>query len=876
MAENKHEKKKNTHKKNTTKKKTQIAKENDKKIKKGKKIKFKDKHPKAAVVIRILLIIILLASVIGAGVFIGIIYGAFGDDFEITIEELVAPASNSIIYDSEGNVIAELNGNENRKNITLNEMSPYLANAYVAIEDERFYDHNGVDILRTGRAIATFVIHRGTSSFGGSTITQQLVKNITQDKEDEGIAGVTRKLKEWAKAYQVERLITKKQILELYLNTIFVGGNNNGVETGAYYYFNKSANDLSLVECAFMAGINSGPNYYNPYGTKAYGTDEQKTTKINNKVKVVINKMLQVGYISQEERDAAIKEVEEQGIKFSKGEKNTNYSYHTDALINELIEDLMKEKDLSKAAAQNYLETKGLKIYSTQSPSIQASAEEAMANAKRINSRENVDENGNPVQSQAAIVIIDHKTGYVVGCVGGLGEKTARGLNRATQSVRQPGSTIKPISDVVPGLEEKIITAATLYNDNPTDFYVPGWNPKNLSSNRGIISVRQAVETSQNIPFIKIMKELTPAKAIEYLEKMGVTTLNHEKDGLSSMSIGGLTNGISPLEMAAAYATIANDGIYIEPTFYTKVLDSSGNLVLESKQETRRAFSEATAYIAKDILTEPVVGSRGTAKRCAIKGIDVGAKTGTSNEDKDRWLCGFTSYYTAAVWYGYDKAETVVTSGISPATLIWSAAMSKVHQGLPEARFKAPSNIVTATICKDSGKLASDTCYNTYTEIFEKGTIPQSCDGHIGYKICEDTGLLANQYCTNTKIIYKTYLIEKEKLGLWTTAANNVENEIPTEYCEKHQKVVTPVEPEKPDDKTDDSNNTEKPGNEEKTDDGDNKPSSGETDEKPGGNNTTGKNDGGIGGSGDNVPGTENPPEETTKDNTTNTSKNQL
>lgn len=850
MAESKHGKNKNTHKKDTakSKKKTQIAKENEKEIKKGKKIKFKDKHPKIALAIKILVMIILLVVVVGAGIFIGAIYGAFGDEFEITLEELVAPASNSIIYDSERNVIAELNGEENRKNITLDEMSPYLVNAYVAIEDERFYEHNGVDVLRTGKAIVTFVINRGSSSFGGSTITQQLVKNITQDKEDEGLAGVTRKLKEWAKAYQIERLITKNQILELYLNTIFVGGNNNGVETGAYYYFNKSAKDLTLVECAFMAGINSGPNYYNPYGTKPYGTDEQKTTKINNKVKVVINKMLELGCISQEERDSAIKEVEEQGIKFSKGEKTTNYSYHTDALINELIEDLMKEKNLSKAAAQNYLETKGLKIYSTQTPSIQAAAEEAMANAKRINSRKNVDENGNPIQSQAAIVIIDHKTGYVVGCVGGLGEKTARGLNRATQSLRQPGSTIKPISDVVPGLEEKVITAATLYNDNPTDFYVPGWNPKNLSSNRGIISVRQAVETSQNIPFIKIMKELTPAKAIEYLEKMGVTTLNHDKDGLAAMSIGGLTNGISPLEMAAAYATIANDGVYIEPTFYTKVLDSDNNIVLESKQETRRAFSEATAYIAKDILTEPVVGSSGTAKRCAIKGMDVAAKTGTSNDDKDRWLCGFTNYYTAAVWYGYDDPEQVITSGISPATLIWSAAMTKVHQGLEESKFKTPSNIVTATICRDSGKLASDTCTNTYTEIFEKGTIPQSCEGHTGYQICEETGLLANQYCPKTKTVYKTYLVEKEKLGLWTTSSNKVENLIPDTYCEVHQKTVVPVEPEEPITEPEDPDEPTSPGDEEKPGDKD-KPSSGD-----GENTEDGENDGGIGGSGDTLP----------------------
>jgi len=871
MAENKHEKGKRIEQKNTKKsrRKTQIAKENEKEIKKGKKIKFKDKHPKAALVMKILIILFLIVAVIGAGIFIGAIYGAFGDEFKITVEELVEPASNSIIYDIEGNVIAELNGDENRKNITLAEMSPYLANAYVAIEDERFEKHNGVDILRTGKAIVTFVMNGGSSSFGGSTITQQLVKNITQDKEDEGMAGVTRKLKEWAKAYQIERLISKQQILELYLNTIFVGGNNHGVETGAYYYFNKSARDLTLVECAFLAGINSGPNYYNPYGTKSYGEDEQKTNKINNKVKTVVNKMLELGYISQEECDSAIKEVNEKGITFTQGEKNTNYSYHTDALLNELIEDLMKEKNFSKAAAQNYLETKGLSIYSTENPEIQAAAQDAMDNAKRVKSQENVDENGDAVLSQAAIVIIDHKTGYVLGCVGGLGDKTSRGLNRATQSPRQPGSTIKPISDVIPGLEEGIITASTLYNDSYTLFPIEGvekpYDPKNHNRYRGIVSVRQAIETSQNIPFVKISAELTPEKGIEYLEKMGVSTLDHAKDKLAAVSIGGLTNGISTLEMAAAYATIANDGIYIEPTFYTKVLDADKNVILESKQESRRAYSETTAYIAKDILTEPVVGSQGTAKKCAIKGIDVAAKTGTSNGDKDRWLCGFTNYYTAAVWFGYDDPEQVIVSGLSPATLIWADAMSNIHDGLETSKFKSPSNIITATICKESGKLASDTCTKTYTEIFARGTIPQSCEGHQKYEICEETGLLANEYCENTKKIQKTYLVEKEKLDLWSTPSNKKETLIPDTYCDVHQEPEEPEAPEEleqpeqqPEEPEENPSTGENDDASEIPNEGENTPPVDNEEENP-----SDSEDGGIGGAGDEPP----PVEETKTEN---------
>ena len=858
-------------------KKTEIAKKNEKTIKKDKKIKFKDKHPRMALAIRIIIMLILLVAVVGTGIVIGVIYGVFGDDFEITIDQLAKPTSNSIIYDADGNVIAELNGDENRKNITLQDMSSYLANAYVSIEDERFEEHNGVDFLRTGKAIVTYIFNGGSSSFGGSTITQQLVKNITDDKEDTGFAGMLRKVKEWTKAYQVERLISKDQILELYLNTIFVGGQNYGVETGAYYYFNKSAHDLTLVECAFMAGINSAPNAYNPYGENGYGVNEKKTNKIINKTKTVLGKMLELNTISQEEYDGAIAEINEKGIVFTQGEKTTNYSYHTDALINEVISDLMKEMNLSKAAAQNYLETQGLHIYSTEKPDIQAKVEEAMNNAKRVNSKENYDENGNPVQTQAAMVVIDHKTGYVLGCVGGLGEKTAGGLNRATQSRRQPGSTIKPIADVIPGLEEKMITAATLYNDVKTVFPIKGtapYEPKNLSSYRGLITVRQAVETSQNIPFVKIMTELTPSKGIDYLEKMGITQLDKSKDGLAAVSIGGLTNGASPLEMAAAYATIANDGVYIEPTFYTKVDDSDHNTILTSKQESGRAFSEATAYIAKSILTEPVTGGSGTARRCQISGMDVAAKTGTSSKDIDRWLCGFTNYYTAAVWYGYDVQETVVAGNVSPATLIWAEAMKNIHSGLESSRFKVPSNIVSAKICLETGRLASDKCTKTYTEVFEKGTIPQSCDGHVGSTICEESQLLANEYCTKTKTIYKTYVPQKETLGLWWAKESVETTVIPEAYCTVHKKPEEKPKEEKPEetDKEDkDDDKTEKPTGGNTT--GNTTTGGNTTGNKPTGN-TTGNNVAGGNTTGNNTTGgntTGNKPSSNTTGNNTNT-----
>ncbi len=290
---------------------------NNKLSKKVKKNKFSTKHPKLALAIKLIIVFILIFVVITAGIIVGMIYGMWGDDFEISEEELLLKG-NSVIYDSEGKVLAELSGDENRKIIKMEDMSKYLPKAYVAIEDERFYEHSGVDYKRTAGAIATYLTHRGSSSYGGSTITQQLVKNMTNATEKSGLEGIARKVKEWAKATKLEKMLSKDQILELYLNVIFVGDKNYGVEMGAKYYFNKKAKKLNLAECAFLAGINNRPNYYNPFGKKKYGKDESKTTEINNRVKTVLKKMLDLEAINQEEYDNAVAKVDK-GLKFKKG-----------------------------------------------------------------------------------------------------------------------------------------------------------------------------------------------------------------------------------------------------------------------------------------------------------------------------------------------------------------------------------------------------------------------------------------------------------------------------------------------------------------------------------------------------------------------------
>ena len=781
--------------------------------KKDVKMKFKYKHPKLAIALKIIIITLILVFVVAAGVLGGLIFGLWGDDINIDLSELVLD-ENSIIVDSEGKVLAELSGDENRKIVTLEEMSPYLPKAYIAIEDERFQTHHGVDLKRTAVAIFSFITNGGRSTAGGgSTITQQVVKNITQEKDSTGLGGITRKLKEWYRAYQLENELSKDQILELYLNLIFVGGKENrGVEIGAEYYFNKSSKDLSIAQCAFLAGINHSPNSYNPYN----GNDV--TEKIAKRTKTVLYQMKDQGYINQEEYDAAVAEVEA-GFQFENGAKGNVYSAHTDALITQLINQIMEEKQISKDAATTYLYSGGLKIYSTQVASMQTIIEEEVKKEKYIEkSKENYNEDGTPKTTQTGVAVIQPSTGYVVGCVGQLGEKTtSRGLNRAL-SQRQTGSAFKPLADVIPGIEEGIITPATLYADMYTIFG-GDYDPQNYNSFSPISnpyrSIRSALTTSQNIPFIKVMAELGTGKSLEYLRKMGFSTLDDEGDSTLPLAIGGLYNGVSPLEMAAAYAMIANDGVYIEPTFYTKVEDSDGKVILEPNQKTERVCSVQTAYIVKDLLTSVVKDSGGTASYCAIKGMDVAAKTGTTNEVKDRWLCGFTNYYACAVWYGYDTPERVRTSSSRSSGLIFATIMKEFHKDLEGSTFEEPENIVHAKVCRTSGLLATDKCTNTYTEIFIKGHLPNTCDAHTNqYTICTESGKLANEFCPAEKTQVKStgYLPEKERLELWNTPSlKSTLTTAPTEYCTIHKKVevVEPEEPDEPEDPDDkDEENT--------------------------------------------------------------------
>ena len=626
----------------------------------------------------------------------------------------------SSVFDSNKNVIAQIGIERNRDNINFLDIPNNIKNAYISIEDQRFYSHHGVDIKRTGAAILSYIVKRGSSSFGGSTITQQLVKNITGNDSN----SISRKVREWYYALILELNFSKEEILNAYFNIIYTGPNIYGIKEAALYYFNLEPKDLTLAQSAFLAGINHSPNSYNPF------SETDKTEKINKRTKTVLKKMFELGYISESEYNDAVQELEN-GLKFSKGKIETNSkinSYHTDALINEIISDFSKKNYISNDFATNYFYMSGSSIYSTQNTSIQNIVEKECKNKKYIIKSSNSDDT-----SQAAVVIIDHSNGYVVACTGGLGDKTkSRVFNRATQMKRQTGSSMKPIAVLAPAIDRKLVTNVTVFADEPTtftDYNGESYSPVDYDPYKGSITLRQATESSQNIPFVKIMQQLTPSVSIDYLKKMGITTLN-EKDCNLALALGGLDEGISPLEFAGAYSTIANDGIYIEPTFFTKIETSSGKIILKSKQSKRRAFSEDTASLLKQLLTEPVVGSSGTATYCAISGMDVAAKTGTTNDNYDRWLCGFTPYYTGVCWFGFDLNESINFNGKNPAGLIWSNVMKSIHSNLPNKKFEISSGIVTTKICRASGKVANSSCPDTYTEYFLKGSLPDLCTQH--------------------------------------------------------------------------------------------------------------------------------------------------
>lgn len=784
-------------------KKVKNVKDNNKKEKNTKK---KRKHPKLMLALKITIALIIIGLIVAAGVVAGVFFGVFGDNLKITAADLNIKTENSVLIDLNGNQVATLNGEENREVILLSEMGEYLPKAFVAIEDKRFYEHRGVDIQRTLGAVLKFA--SGNSSYGGSTITQQLIKNATGDND----RSWKRKVREIAKAFQIENEMSKNQILESYLNTIPLGGggkNVYGVKIAANYYFDKQPAELSLAQSAYIAGINHSPNLYNPF------KETPNTEKINKRTKTVLEEMKEQGKIEKEQYDAAIAEVDA-GLAFKEGTitSNNSLTQTEEEAVKQVIAQYAEEHDLKRDIAEQQIKSGGYKIYITENKNLQTIVDDAYTNNTSWMTTKTVtkkDENGNnykkTIQIQSAMVVIDHKTGYVVASRGVLGQKTPWGKNRATIAEHQPGSSIKPLAVIAPSLEENVITAGTVVDDTPVRYgtYAPH---NDTGGYYGLMNIRYILRVSRNIPEVKMIQKLTPTKAVKYLSSFGLSSLD-KRDETLSLALGGVTNGVSPLDMAAGYATIANDGGYIEPTFYIKVEDANGKIIMEKKQETHRVISEQNAWIVQSLLTEPtgtgLTGTEGaTGTRARISGMQTCGKTGTTNNKTTTWFCGFTPYYAASMYFSYDKVDGEYSSGIPSSSTVsgrWGSIMTNIHKGLAPAQFDKPSGIVTARICRDSGLLATENCEHdqrgsrVYTEYFVKGTAPtQSCDTHVKVRTCKETGKLANEFCKEVEERVFITRPNSESDTSWQSASD-AGFMAPTGNCDVHIKKADTEKP---------------------------------------------------------------------------------
>ncbi len=631
-----------------------------------------------------------------------------------------------------------LGGDENRIWVDLEDIPDHVKNAFIAVEDKNFYKHHGVDFFRTFAAMINEYtpIKIFNSKTGASTITQQLVKNLTNDNEGEGLGGAFRKIREIFRAYILEKQYSKDEILEAYLNTLRLSNNWAGVQAGANNYFGKDVKDLTIAEAASLAGITKNPSVYNPY------THPENNIERRDDILFFMNEQ---GYITDEEYNSALQE--ELVLNDNYVETSRENSYFTDMVIDWVVKDLMEQYDLTREEATDRIYNDGLKIYSTVNPKLQSAMEKVMLNedgrypTPEANSTKK-DENGDYIKQtpQAAMVTVDYNGG-IAGVVGGLGEKEGdRVLNRAVDSVRQTGSTMKPIGAYALALEYHYINFSyTLYDDyveerkDEATGQMKPW-PRNYSGtySNTQITVRQGIAKSLNTIAVRTLRLLTPQASYDFLtNSLHITSLDPVKDvDYSPLALGGMTTGISPLEMAAAYAIFGNSGKYIKPYCYTTVEDSTGEIILETKVTSVQAISEQTAYIMNRLLKGSLAAG-GTASGLACRRMDSVGKTGTTSDDKDHWFMGLTPYYCTASWYGYDDpVPLTVRFNSHPPTTAWRDVMDEAQRDLPAKDFAVPRGVISRSYCAETGNIANANCPNQLTGYYTEDNMPPVCQTH--------------------------------------------------------------------------------------------------------------------------------------------------
>ena len=749
--------------------------------KKGKKSKSK----KGWKIFRVILIIILALIIVGTGVVFGVISGIVNETDSISVSELTNQNQTSFFYDKDGNVVGSAHNSENRVVVEYKDLPQSLVDAVVSIEDERFFTHHGVDIKRTVGAVFTYVLNGGNSNFGGSTITQQLVKNISKDDE----TSWKRKIREWYRAFNLEKEASKEDIITSYLNTIYLGDGCYGVSTTSEDFFGKDISEISIAESAVLAASIQSPEVTNPYRN-----DEARQRLLDRK-NLVLEKMYSLGKISKDEYESAKSE----NIEFKKAEQKDSsdvQSYFVDAVFDAVVSDLMDAKGIDKGVAQGLIYTQGYQIKTTMDSKVQSAIDSAYNNSSLFYK----DSNGDFMQS--AMVVMDQSTGDVVGLIGGADKKTsARSLNRATSSLflRQLGSCMKPIGDYGPAFEAGVLSpgaglddaALTDKNYNPGNYY--GYY-------NGYVTARDAIARSMNLPAIRANRLVSINTAYNFSVACGLTSLTNADKNQGSFALGGFQYGVRVIEAANAYATIANKGVHIDPKLYTEVLDSKGNVVLSNKNSTAKVvMKESTAYMLTSCLESVVLGNTsygGTARGYVnIKNgsISVAGKTGNTNDDFDQWFCGFTPYYTIACWNGYDVNKSIgirATLRDYPYTsiVLFNTVMNAICADKPAATFTKPSTVTTTELCKVSGKIATDACKQdprgsqVGSDLVAADSIPtDTCTIHKMAKICEVSGKLAGDNCTKT--VERSFITRDASLVNLKVGTSDSKYMLPTEVC---------------------------------------------------------------------------------------------
>lgn len=783
----------------------------------------------------LLVFFVCLAGICGACAGTGVFMGVIATAPDISNVDVTPAGYSTTVYDREGNQITKLVAeNSNRVYVTLDKIPLHMQHAFIAIEDERFYDHNGIDIQGIMRA-GIKALTSGDLSQGASTITQQLLKNnvfITWTEESSVLDKFKRKFQEQYCAVQLEKTLDKDKILENYLNTINLGQGTLGVQAASLRYFGKPCSDLNISESAVIACITQNPSKWNPISHPE-----------NNAIRreEVLKKMNEQGYISDAEYQEALADPVYERIQKvdEQTEKNTIYSYFVDELVDQIMKDMQEQLGYSPTQAYNTLYSGGLQIFTTQDPKIQKICDEEVENpehypenvkwylkyqvtfedekgetknfstqnfesyfkenrSSKFNSiygskeeaMEDIETYKNAVkgpgwefvaenisltpQPQSSVSIIDPSNGDVLAIVGGRGTKEASlTLNRASDTKRQPGSCFKVLAAYAPALETGQYTLASTQLDAPYN-YANGRPVKNWYGDayRGICTYRYGIEQSLNIVTVKALTDITPRVGFDMLLNMGFTTLVEKRtewdgsvssDITQSLALGGLTDGVTNIELTAAFAGIQNGGVYNKPRFYTTIVDHDGQTLIDNTVKSRQFMKASNAYCLTSAMQDVV--TKGTGAKVNFGNMAIAGKTGTTTSNVDVWFSGYTPYYACSTWAGYDNNVHMVSGETNTAKYLWKAIMGRIHENLEYKDFIRPEGVVSATVCAITGKAPNVFCTQTRTEIMDKDSVPTDlCPGHdillegmingeavagnlVLGQMCSETGKMATATC---------------------------------------------------------------------------------------------------------------------------------